>query len=107
MVRYAIRSPVSFRSGRSPTEWPRFSETSVIEKLNDWAYGLGQTLSGQLDRGSIAAIFVVFAAGVITSLTPCVYPMYPVTVSFIGGSAGGNRRRAVLLSTVYVLALAS
>ena len=32
-------------------------------------------------------------AGVLTSFTPCVYPMIPVTVTFIGGSAGGNRRR--------------
>src|SRR5512142_2830093 len=41
----------------------------------------------------------------VTSLTPCVYPVYPVTVTYIGGSAGGNRRRAVALSLVYVAGL--
>lgn len=79
----------------------------MIEQLNEWGYALGQTLQSQLDSGSVAAIFVVFAAGVLTSLTPCVYPMIPVTVTFIGGAAGGNRRRAISLSIVYVLGMAA
>src|SRR5580765_3927702 len=32
--------------------------------------------------------------------------MIPVTVTYIGGAASGNRRRAVLLSLTYVLGLA-
>jgi len=51
-------------------------------------------------------VFVVFAAGVLTSFTPCVYPMIPVTVTYIGGASAGNRRRAVSLSLVYVLGMA-
>jgi thiol:disulfide interchange protein DsbD len=74
--------------------------------LNEWGYALSQTLQGQLDSGSPAAILVVFAAGVLTSLTPCVYPMIPVTVTYIGGAAAGNRRRAVSLSLVYASGLA-
>ena len=55
--------------------------------------------------GSVAAIFVVFLAGVLTSFTPCVYPMIPVTVTFIGTASSGSRRRAVSLSVVYALGL--
>lgn len=77
-----------------------------IDRINAWGFTLSQTLQGQLQAGSIAALAVVFAAGVLTSLTPCVYPMIPVTVTYIGGAAGGNRRRAVALSVTYVLALA-
>ena len=76
-----------------------------IERINEWGYALGQTLQGQLETGSVAAVFVVFAAGVLTSFTPCVYPMIPVTVTYIGGAAAGNRRRAVTLSMVYVLGM--
>jgi thiol:disulfide interchange protein len=76
-----------------------------VETLNDWGFHLSQTLQGQLQAGSVGAVFVVFAAGVLTSLTPCVYPMIPVTVTYIGGAAGGNRRRAVALSVTYVLGL--
>jgi len=76
------------------------------ELLTEWGYALQQTLQGQLDAGSIGAIFVVFAAGVLTSFTPCVYPMIPVTVSFIGGAAGGDKRRAVMLSSFYLAGMA-
>ncbi len=78
----------------------------LLETINDWGFALSETLKTQLAAGSLSAIFVVFAAGVLTSLTPCVYPMIPVTVSYIGGAAGGNRRRAVALSVTYVFGLA-
>lgn len=76
------------------------------ELLTQWGYALQQTLKAQLDTGSPLALAVVFAAGLLTSLTPCVYPMIPVTVTFIGGAAAGSRRRALTLSGVYVLGLA-
>lgn len=79
--------------------------SAFTERLDAWGYSLQQTLQGQLESGSLAAVFVVFAAGVLTSLTPCVYPMIPVTVTYIGGASAGSRRRAVGLSVVYVLGL--
>jgi len=78
----------------------------LLEVINEWNFALGQSLEGYLASGSILAIVVVFAAGVLTSLTPCVYPVIPVTVTYIGGAASGNRRRAVTLSLTYVLGLA-
>jgi thiol:disulfide interchange protein DsbD len=77
----------------------------LSEAIERWGHALGQTLQGQLETGSLSALAVVFVAGVLTSLTPCVYPMIPVTVTFIGGAAGGQRRRAVSLSVVYVVGL--
>lgn len=78
----------------------------VLERINEWGYALSETLQGQLEAGSAAALLVVFAAGVLTSFTPCVYPMIPVTVTFIGGAAAGRRSRAINLSLVYVLGMA-
>jgi len=78
----------------------------LVQQLNEWGYALSQTLETQLAAGSVAAIGVVFLAGVLTSFTPCVYPMIPVTVTFIGGAADGNRKRAARLSVVYVLGMA-
>ncbi len=51
----------------------------------------------------------LFGAGVLTSLTPCIYPMIPITVGVIGGSAAGegaSRRRTVALTLTYVAGLA-
>jgi cytochrome c-type biogenesis protein len=76
------------------------------EQLAEWGQALQQTLQAQLQAGSLGALLYVFAAGLLTSFTPCVYPMIPVTVTFIGGAAAGDRLRAVTLSSVYVAGLA-
>ncbi len=53
---------------------------------------------------------LLFAAGVLTSLTPCIYPMIPITAAIVGGqSADGSaapRSRTVFLTFAYVLGLA-
>ncbi len=47
------------------------------------------------------------AAGCATSLTPCVYPLIPITVSIFGARKAGRRRDAVALSGLYVLGIAA
>jgi len=82
----------------------------LLGQFNEWLnglnYALGETVAGHLASGSPMVILFVFLAGVVTSFTPCVYPVIPVTVSFIGGAASGKRIRAVSLSVVYVMGLA-
>nr|HPQ41757.1 cytochrome c biogenesis protein CcdA [bacterium] len=73
--------------------------------------GSGETLENRLTRalaqGSILAYIIVFIAGFLTSLTPCVYPMIPITISYIGGrSTGKGKFRGFFLSLFYVLGLA-
>src|SRR5687768_662050 len=66
--------------------------------------GLGETLQQQ----PLLALVTLFGAGVLTSLTPCIYPMIPITASVIAGSAGENasRWRTLSLTLTYVLGLA-
>lgn len=62
-----------------------------------------------LTTSPATALPLLFAAGVLTSLTPCVYPMIPITAAIVGGStAGGDRRiaRVAALTLTYVLGLA-
>lgn len=57
----------------------------------------------------LAALPIVFAGGLLTSLTPCIYPMIPITASVVGGGTLGQqvpKRRAALLTAAYVLGLA-
>lgn len=58
----------------------------------------------------LTALPLAFLGGVLTSLTPCIYPMIPITVSIVGGQAVGadrpSKRRAIALTFAYVLGLA-
>ncbi len=66
-------------------------------------------LADRLSQSPVTAIPVLFAAGVLTSLTPCIYPMIPITAAIVGGTGTGaenGRKRTVLLTFAYVLGLA-
>lgn len=64
----------------------------------------------QLSASPWLALPIVFLAGVLTSLTPCVYPMIPITAAIVGGgSTDGekpDRRRTIYLTFSYVVGLA-
>jgi len=69
------------------------------------APGLSETLS----NSPLLALGTLFAAGVLTSLTPCVYPMIPITASVISGTAreGQTRGRTAGLTLTYVVGMAT
>jgi thiol:disulfide interchange protein DsbD len=68
---------------------------------------IASTLSGR----PLVALPLLFAAGVLTSLTPCIYPMIPITAAIVGGQSAGESRaaarwRPLLLSLTYSVGLA-
>ncbi|OIO37466.1 MAG: hypothetical protein AUJ72_04530 [Candidatus Omnitrophica bacterium CG1_02_46_14] len=52
------------------------------------------------------AFVAVFLAGILVSFTPCVYPVIPLTLGFIGARSAGSHSKGFLLSLVYVLGMA-
>lgn len=66
-------------------------------------------LSHTLASSPLLALGLVYIGGVVTSLTPCIYPMIPITVAIVGGQAvgGGSTRRVALLVFMYVLGLSA
>ncbi|HDQ44888.1 MAG TPA: hypothetical protein ENN17_05230 [bacterium] len=67
--------------------------------------GMTARLSSALERGSALAFLFVFLGGLLTSLTPCVYPMIPITIAVIGAQATGGRLKGFVLSLFYVLGI--
>jgi len=67
-----------------------------------------QGLSDALQNRPLVALPLLFGAGVLTSLTPCIYPMIPITVGVIAGTSTSqpSRRRTVALTLAYVTGLA-
>ncbi|MFH1380396.1 MAG: cytochrome c biogenesis protein CcdA [bacterium] len=63
-------------------------------------------LENSLQSFSLISYVAAFGAGVLTSFTPCVYPMLPVTVAYIGGKSGGSRMKSIFLTLSYVLGIA-
>ena len=67
---------------------------------------IASTLSGR----PLVALPLLFLAGVLTSLTPCIYPMIPITAAIVGGQSAGDsspqRWRPLLLSLTYAFGLA-
>ena len=67
-------------------------------------------ISAQLSSSPLTALPILFIAGVLTSLAPCIYPMIPITAAIVGGSTVGDvprpRSRTVLLTFTYVIGLA-
>ena len=59
--------------------------------------------SNLLAHGWVLAFATVFVGGFLTSLTPCVYPLIPITVSLFGGRGEDvTRGRAMALASSYV-----
>lgn len=65
-------------------------------------------LSDSLQQHPLAAVGLLFAAGLVTSLSPCIWPMIPITIGLLGGTARSDapRSRVVGLTLTYILGLA-
>jgi cytochrome c-type biogenesis protein len=65
------------------------------------------------DAGLLPAMFVALTAGVLSFLSPCVLPIVPPYLAYMGGismnemQAGAGRRRAVLAASFFVLGLST
>ncbi|PTL82672.1 protein-disulfide reductase DsbD [Vitiosangium sp. GDMCC 1.1324] len=59
-----------------------------------------------LKAGSFAlGAAVVFAGGLLTAMTPCVYPLIPITVSVFGARKAEGRGKALVLTSSYIVGM--
>ena len=66
----------------------------------------GSDLENWLSKGYLFTYILVFFFGVLTSLTPCVYPLIPITVTIFGARDSENKMQAFSLALTYVLGIA-
>ena len=67
------------------------SELGVEEALSSGSWGV--------------ALGIMFLGGILTSLTPCVYPMIAITVSVFGAREAKSKAHGAFLSSMYVLGI--
>ena len=70
--------------------------------MQHWFENIGQIIQTNPPLAFVA----VFVAGVLVSFTPCVYPVIPLTLGFIGARSAGSKWKGFLLSLIYVLGMA-
>ena len=65
-------------------------------------------LADALTHRPLIALVTLFGAGLVTSLTPCIYPMIPITAGILSGTSAGqpSRARTTRLTLAYVTGLA-
>jgi len=64
------------------------SESEKSKPLQGWAI--------------IWTLLGIFAGGIALNLTPCVYPLIPITVSYFGGKAGQSQGKLLIHGACYI-----
>jgi cytochrome c-type biogenesis protein len=68
---------------------------------------LVNSLDVYLKGSAVMSFLAAFLGGVLTSFTPCVYPMIPITAGYVGSrNLGGSKARGFFLSLFYVAGVA-
>jgi thiol:disulfide interchange protein DsbD len=79
---------------------------SAATQVSPPSPGIKGRFQAAVQQGRIFyALLLCFVSGVLVSLTPCIYPLIPITVGVIGASSLGRRGRGFLLSVAYVLGI--
>lgn len=55
---------------------------------------------------SYLSFFFSFLAGILASLSPCIYPLIPITIGVIGGYSLSSKKRGFVASFLFVLGIA-
>ncbi len=58
------------------------------------------------EQGLWSVLLLVFIAGLLSSLTPCVYPLIPITIGIFGARQASSKLQGFLLSLTYVFGIA-
>ena len=84
---------------------------SNLDAAQAEAEGTAEEESGEIsalleDYGLLITLFLIFLGGLALNLTPCVYPLIPITISFFGGVDASRRGKTFWKALAYVLGIA-
>ena len=85
----------------------------IFNKINldyttESKYSEDDSLANQLEKSGLlfTLLIIVFLGGLALNLTPCVYPLIPITIGFFGGQSEGKTSKLFLMGLFYVLGMA-
>ena len=57
------------------------------------------------ENGIVLSLLFIFLGGLALNLTPCVYPLIPITISYFGAQGGGSKMQSVMMGVFYALGM--
>jgi len=81
------------------------TDKSNVEEDESYSKWMNRIINEELKKGSLLLFVLVFISGFLTSLTPCVYPVIPIVMGYIGSRAGKKKIKGFYLSLFFVLGL--
>ncbi len=83
----------------------------IFESISTQLYQLqqlaNQLVNNQLNQLSVFSVAIILLTGLITSLTPCMLSMLPLTVAYIGGYDNKGKFSSLIQSTYFAIGLAT
>jgi thiol:disulfide interchange protein DsbD len=89
----AVQEPATAAQNESPAESTNFADSLSLRIKNSSSLWL--------------QILLVFLLGILFSLTPCIYPMIPITVGILQASGSTSLLRNFAISLTYVTGIAT
>ena len=77
-----------------------------IHKVIDSFENMENKIEEQIETNLFFSLILIFFFGFLTSLTPCVYPMIPITLAVLGNRKKMSQQKSFLLSLFYVFGIA-
>jgi thiol:disulfide interchange protein DsbD len=98
-----------YRDPRGYPDWQKLGLPVEIAPLKPAEVNSSSKTPGPIyGWGMVWTLLGIFAGGMALNLTPCVYPLIPITLSYFGGQAGGLRgRKLIIHGLFYLLGLAA
>jgi len=78
-----------------------------LSEASVYSSNSGNKIASTLESsGLFLSLLFMFIGGLALNLTPCVYPLIPITVGYFGGQSEGRTGKLFLLGILYVLGMA-
>jgi len=103
----AVATSTAVTTSAAPAGGTNFTPMSEAPKNAKKSALLSTDIGGTLaSRGLPLTLFAIFILGLALNLTPCVYPLIPITLGYFGSQSGSSTGRRFALSSLYVLGIA-
>lgn len=57
------------------------------------------------EKGLLLGLLIIFLGGLALNLTPCVYPLIPITISYFGAQVSGSKIQSIFMGVFYALGM--